>query len=63
MILINNTVLSNFALAHVIPPLREFCAGKGRITAQVLTEFGEGVQQGILPITTLKWLTSVTPGR
>jgi hypothetical protein len=56
VILINNTVLSNFALAQAIPLLREFCAGKGRITAQVLAEFEEGVRQGILPITTLKWL-------
>ena len=56
MILINNTVLSNFALAQAIPRLSEFCAGQGRITPQVRAEFEEGVEQGILPMTALGWL-------
>ena len=38
MILINNTVLSNFALVQTVPLLAEFCGGKGRITEQVLAE-------------------------
>lgn len=59
MILINNTVLSNFALAQAIPLLNEFCAGRGRITPQVVAEFEEGVEQGILPITPLGWLKRV----
>lgn len=59
MILINNTVLSNFALARVVPLLMEFCGDKGRVTEQVLAEFDRGVQQGVLPTTTLKWLKKV----
>lgn len=59
MILINTTVLSNFALAQAVPLLMEFCGGKGRATEQVLTEFEKGVQQGILPTTTLNWLKRV----
>ena len=59
MILLNNTVLSNFALAQAVPLLIEFCGGKGRITEQVLAEFEKGVQQGVLPTTTLTWLKKV----
>ncbi len=59
MILINNTVLSNFALAQVVPLLTEFCGSKGRVTEQVLAEFERGVQQGLLPTTTLNWLKRV----
>ncbi len=51
MILINNTVLSNFALGQAVPLIAEFCSGKGRVTEQVLAEFEQGVQQGILPTT------------
>lgn len=56
MILINNTVLSNVALGQAIPLLHEFCAGRGRVTPQVLAEFEEGVARGLLPTTALAWL-------
>jgi predicted nucleic acid-binding protein len=59
VILINNTVLSNFALARVVPLLREFCAGKGRVTPQVLAEFEEGMERGMLPMAALGWLKRV----
>jgi predicted nucleic acid-binding protein len=59
VILINNTVLFNFALARAVSLLREFCGSKGRATVQVLAEFEEGVQRGVLPPTTLDWLKRV----
>ncbi len=59
MILINTTVLSNFALAQAIPQLADFCGGKALATEQVLGEFGNGVHQGIIPATSLNWLKRV----
>lgn len=59
MILIDNTVLSNFALAQNVPLIADFCGDKGRITEQVLAEFEQGVQQGILPNISLDWLKRV----
>ncbi|MBI3801676.1 MAG: DUF3368 domain-containing protein [Deltaproteobacteria bacterium] len=59
MILLNNTVLSNFALVGVMPLLIEFCGSKGRVTEHVLAEFETGVQQGVLPSTLLNWLKRV----
>jgi hypothetical protein len=37
-------------LARVVPLLREFCAGKGRFTPQVLAEFEEGMERGMSPV-------------
>jgi predicted nucleic acid-binding protein len=59
VILIDNTVLSNFTLAQTVRVLRAYCAGKGRVTSQVLKEFEDGVQGGVLPSTNLKWLRRV----
>ncbi len=59
MILVDNTVLSNFVLADVLLLLKEFCGSQGRITPQVLAEFAEGVHQGILPAIALPWLQEV----
>jgi len=59
VILINTTVLSNFALARAVPLLMVFCGGEGRATDQVLAEFEAGVQRRILPATPLHWLKRV----
>lgn len=59
MILVDNTVLSNFTLAQAVLVLRAYCAGKGRVTWQVLREFEDGVRGGVLPSTDLKWLRRV----
>ena len=56
MILINTTVLSNFALARAMPRLMEFCSGQALATEQVLAELAQGVQRGIVPATSLHWL-------
>jgi hypothetical protein len=61
VILINTTVLSNFALAQAIPRLADFCGGKALATEQVLGEFGNGVHQGIVPATFLSWLCVTIP--
>ena len=47
MILLDNTVLSNFALADEIHLLEEFCRGTGATTVKVVAEFDAGVTQGL----------------
>ncbi len=59
MILINTTVLSNFALTQVMPLLADFCGVRALATDEVLGEFAKGVDQGIIPATSLKWLKRV----
>jgi hypothetical protein len=47
VILIDNTVLSNFALIEKLPLLENYCKGKGATTRYVLAEFERGVNEGI----------------
>ncbi len=56
MILIDNTVLSNFALVGELILLEDYCQGKGATTDYVLTEFEIGVKDGIFINTKLDWL-------
>ncbi|MBM4137331.1 MAG: DUF3368 domain-containing protein [Nitrospira sp.] len=56
MILLDNTVLSNFALVGELVLLKEFCGDKGATTAYVFTEFERGVKEGLFIITELDWL-------
>lgn len=56
MILIDNTVLSNFVLADALEVLKTYCVGHGAITRHILQEFTQGVQEGIFGPTDLSWL-------
>jgi len=59
MILMDNTVLSNFALAGLLDLLRSFAGNKGVTTDHVLAEFSRGVEMGVLPESNLTWLRVV----
>lgn len=56
MILIDNTVLSNFALAGELILLENYCEEKGATTDYILAEFEMGVKDGIFINTKLDWL-------
>ena len=56
MILVDNTVLSNFALAGSLQCLRLFCRGRGLTTEEVFEEFRAGATQGLFADTDLTWL-------
>ena len=56
MILLDNTVLSNFALADEIHLLEEFCRGTGATTVKVVAEFDAGVTQGLFNPPDFNWL-------
>ncbi len=56
MILIDNTVLSNFALVDELPLLKDYCRDKGAITSYVFAEFEQGVNQGLFSDVNLDWL-------
>lgn len=47
MMLIDNTVLSNFALVDELGLLKDYCKNKGCMTNHVLAEFEQGIRQGI----------------
>jgi predicted nucleic acid-binding protein len=59
MILLDNTVLSNFALAGVLELLCLFVGNKGATTDHVTAEFSIGVDIGVLPESDLTWLKIV----
>ncbi len=59
MILIDNTVLSNFAIAGELILLEDYCQGKGAATEYVLAEFERGVKEGIFTNVNLDWLKSL----
>lgn len=59
MILVDNTVLSNFALAGLLDLLYSFAGNKGVTTDHVLAEFSRGVEIGVLPESDLTWLRVV----
>ncbi len=62
MLLLDNTVLSNFALVSRIDLLVEAMKGQISTTAQVIDEFNDGVARGRLPQTKLDWLEVVRLG-
>jgi len=59
MILLDNTVLSNFALAGDLQLLCLFAGNKGATTDLVSAEFSRGVNIGVLPESDLTWLRIV----
>ncbi len=56
MILIDNTVLSNFALTGRLQLLRTYCAGQGLTTRAVEAEFQEGIKQRLFLETDISWV-------
>ena len=56
MVLVDNTVLSNFALVHKIQLLTTALAGEATTTSQVIEEFRAGIANGRLPETKIDWL-------
>lgn len=56
MILIDNTVLSNFALVGSLRSVRRFCRGRGLTTRAVYQEFQAGVEKRVFQDTNLSWL-------
>ena len=56
MILLDNTVLSNFALVKQMSLLNEYCGDIAATTADVLDEFERGVKEQIFAETGLSWL-------
>ncbi len=59
MILLDNTVLSNFALLGRLDLLPLAVGDQAAIPAQVLQEYNNGVAKGILPQATWEWLEVV----
>jgi len=59
MIVVDNTVLSNFALADLLDLLCLFAGNKGMTTDHVLSEFIRGVEIGVLPDSDMAWLRVV----
>ncbi len=59
MILLDNTVLTNFALACDLELPCLFAGNKGATTDLVLAEFSKGVNIGVLPESDLTWLKIV----
>ena len=57
MILIDNTVLSNFVLVDALELLKTYCAGQGASTQHVLREFNQGIREGLFSHADLDWLT------
>lgn len=56
MILMDNTVLSNFALVDSIELLAKALGSQAATTPQVMSEFNDGVVKGRLPETEMDWL-------
>lgn len=56
ILLLDNTVLSNFALVNRIELLTNALGNQSATTSQVLGEFENGVARGRLPETQLDWL-------
>lgn len=59
-ILLNNTVLSNFAVIGRMDLLQNFVSGLAGTTPQVLAEYRQGVELGLLPPVSLDWLIMLT---
>ena len=56
MLLLDNTVLSNFALVGRIELLTKALGSQLATTSQVIDEFNEGIASGRVPETMLDWL-------
>ncbi len=56
MLLLDNTVLSNFALVNCVNLLTEALGNQIATTFQVIEEFENGVVKGILPKTDWNWI-------
>ncbi len=54
--LLDNTVLSNFALAAELELLKTYLEIRLRITPQVRDEFQEGIRRKIIPKQSFEWL-------
>jgi hypothetical protein len=59
MLLLDNTVLSNFALVDRIDLLADALGSQVATTLQVIDEFNDGIARGRLPDTKLDWLEIV----
>ena len=60
MILIDNTVLSNFAQANLLSLLHTYCQDLGHITQEVLAEFEKGRLKGLFAKNpSLDWLSQI----
>lgn len=55
-LLLDNTVLSNFALVERINLLPDALGNQIATTSQVINEYQNGVAKGILPATSWDWL-------
>lgn len=56
MILLDNTVLSNFALVDELSLLKQFYNDAGATTIHVFNEFENGVQAGLFKKPDFSWL-------
>ncbi len=56
MILIDNTVLSNFAISGELILLKIYCMGKETIADHFFAEFERGAKDGIFIDTNLEWI-------
>lgn len=59
MILLDNTVLSNFALVKQMALLKEYCGDKAASTNNVFDEFKQGVKERIFADTEFEWIRRV----
>lgn len=59
-VLLDNTVLSNFALVERPDLLKEVLEGAAATTAEVMAEFEAGVDVGRVPATDWSWLPVLT---
>lgn len=57
--IVDNTVISNFAVIGKLELLKEKLANKLSITEEVKREFLIGIDKGIIPDTDISWLTIV----
>ena len=57
MILLDNTVLSNFALVKQMSLLKEYCGEKAASTNDVFDEFKQGVKERIFADTEFEWIS------
>ena len=57
--MLDNTVLSNFALVDELSLLQQFCRDSGAITTHVFNEFEKGVQAGLFKKPDFSWLAKL----
>ncbi len=59
MIVIDNTVLSNFARTNQFQLLELFCRSRGLVVQAVREEFQQGISRGLFPETDLSWMNQI----